>query len=111
MAGKSRQAAIIEKRQFWQRHIEDCRKSGMTQKEYCLQNDLKEHRLWYWKKRLMKKDPQPVSLVQLFPTESRPMKSNGSSIRLTIADRFRIDVERGFDPITLQQLIYALSRF
>lgn len=115
MAIKTRQAAISERRQFWQKHIENCQKSSITQREYCLQNNLKEHRMWYWKKRLKKVSPQPpVSLVQLqFPNEPRPRltENSSSTLRLIIGDRFRIDVERDFDPVALQQLIYALSRF
>jgi len=37
-----------EKRQFWEDHVQAWQHSGLTQAEYCWQNNLKNHRWWYW---------------------------------------------------------------
>ncbi len=42
----------VQKRRFWDGHLEQCRQSPLTQKAYCQQHDLKRHQFYYWKKRL-----------------------------------------------------------
>ena len=37
---------------FWRVHIERWRESGVTQAEYCRQNDLKPSRFYVWKSRV-----------------------------------------------------------
>lgn len=113
MASESRQAELTETRQFWQKHIENSQNSGLSQTQYCLQNNLKANRFWYWKKRLIKKDAQPLSLVQLqFPKEALSSQVNNSfsKLRLVVGNKFRIEVERDFDPVALQQLIQTVGR-
>ena len=39
-----------DKRKFWEDHIQAWHESGLTQAEYCRQNNLKNHRWWYWRK-------------------------------------------------------------
>jgi len=41
-----------DKRSTWQQHISDWSKSGLSQKRYCEQNDLKIANFSYWRKRL-----------------------------------------------------------
>jgi hypothetical protein len=49
----------------------------------------------------------PVSLVELKwePTLQTPPCPNPYPLRLILNEQFRIDVGRGFDPVTLQQLV------
>lgn len=101
----------IEKRKFWKEQIHSWQESGLTQKEYCRQHNLTQCQLSYWKRRFVKPD-QPVSLVQV------NMKANlhsgqrppTSSLRLVIGNQYRIELDRDFDPVTLQQLLFTLKQ-
>ncbi len=55
---------------FWKTHLEQCSESGMTQREYCRQNDLIAHRFTYWKIKFKNKN-LPVEFVQVSPEAVR----------------------------------------
>ena len=42
----------MTKVQYWQQHIIDWKKSGLTQATYCAQKDIKANTLHYWRKKL-----------------------------------------------------------
>ena len=42
----------ISKTRYWQEHVEQWQSSGLSQKAYCQQHDLKPHNLSYWKNKL-----------------------------------------------------------
>jgi hypothetical protein len=44
-----------QKSDFWQRHIDDWRQSKLSQKTYCLQQDLSFASFGYWRTRLNRK--------------------------------------------------------
>ena len=94
-------------RRFFQKHLEHWRQSQLSQKEYCLQNEIISHRFTYWEKRLA--DDQtgpifvPVPLVQNFS------ESATSRIDLIITSGFKIQVGPGFNPVTLKQLIHTIQ--
>ena len=103
--------AIAEKRRFWEQQIQQWRDSGLTQTEFCRVHNLKAHQLTYWKKRF-EPAQAPVSLVELKwePTFQIPTCPNPSPLRLILNEQFRIEVDRGFDPATLQQLVVSLRQ-
>ena len=109
MTNQSRAEQIAEKRQFWKQQIQQWKDSGLTQIEFCRLHNLKSHQLTYWKKRFAPAQA-PVSLVELKwePTIQTAPCPNPSPLRLIVNDQFRIDVDRGFDPVTLQQLVLSL---
>ena len=41
----------MERRQFWQSHLDAWALTGLSQAEYCRQNNLKTHRFTYWKRK------------------------------------------------------------
>ena len=103
----SQQEQRNAKRQFWKEHVHGWQESGLSQKEYCRQNNLRENQLTYWKKRFATAE-SPVSLVEL--NLSGPFSPNHSPLRLNLGNAFQIEVDRGFDPVTLKQLIYVLGQ-
>lgn len=109
MTDQSRAEQIAEKRQFWERQIQQWKDSGLTQTEFCRLHGLKSHQLTYWKKRFQP-EQAPVSLVELNwkPTFQTAPCPKTSPLRLIVNEQFRIDVDRGFDPATLQQLVLSL---
>ena len=111
MERKARQAELAEKRRYWEEQVQGWRGSGLSQKEYCRQNQLPENRLTYWKKRFNKAEA-PVSFVQVQvggKSRSKGHFSQGSGLRLIVGRKHEIEVDRGFDPHVLWQLIYALE--
>ena len=109
MTDRTRAEEIAEKRRFWQRQIQQWKDSGLTQTEFCHLHNLKPHQLTYWKKRFQPAQA-PISLVELkwesaFQTPTGP---SASPLRLVLNEQYRIDIDRGFDPLTLQQLVLSL---
>ena len=54
---------LKEKHQFWEDHVQAWEHSGLTQAEYCRQNNLKNHRWWYWRKRISHPPERDVTFV------------------------------------------------
>lgn len=111
MTDQSRAEQIAEKRRFWEQQIQQWKDSGLTQIEFCRLHNLKPHQLTYWKKRLHRTEA-PVSLVELQwgPTLQSSPGPNVSNLRLILNEHYRIDIDRGFDPFTLQQVVLALRQ-
>ncbi len=49
---------------FWKTHIDKWAETGLSQREYCRQNNLRPNRFTYWKVKLSKTD-LPMELVQI----------------------------------------------
>ena len=64
---------------FWQKHLESWRKSGLTQSEYCRRQNLRYTTFRKWKEKL----------CNYYPTDSWDTKSNSNSIKL-------VEVKRDF---------------
>jgi hypothetical protein len=63
-----------QKADFWQQHINTCKQSGLTQRDYCQQNNLSFASLGYWRKRLK---PKAANTSKLIPVAvSRPVLVN-----------------------------------
>jgi hypothetical protein len=111
MTTRSRSEERAEKRQFWEQHIWNWKASGLAQSAYCRRHNLRENQLTYWKRRF---EPavSPISLVelQLDPVLQSRISAKQAPLRLIVCDQYRIEVERGFDPIALQQLVLTLRR-
>jgi len=108
---RSRAEEQAEKRKFWNEHIEGWQESNLTQTEYCRQHDLIPHRFTYWKNRIVKPQEIPVSLVQVNMKANfngKPMYT--SPLRLVFSNQFHVEIDRGFDPVTLRQLVYTLKQ-
>lgn len=111
MTSQSRAEAIAEKRRFWEQQIQHWKDSGLTQIEFCRRHNLKAHQLTYWKKRFHRKQ-EPVSLIELQwgSALQSGICPRSTALRLILNDQFRIDIDRGFDPVTLQQLVLSLRQ-
>ena len=60
-----------ELQKYWTDGLQKWEKSGLSQSEYCRQNNLKLHQLTYWKKMLLNNlsPEQPFRLVELNKTQ------------------------------------------
>lgn len=105
----SREAELAEKRRFWKQHIDDWRAGGQTQVSYCRNHNLCRHRFQYWKKRFHTPEQTPT-FIELPFRNHLPAGHPAGSLCLMVGRRFRIAVDRGFDPTALKQLIGVLEQ-
>jgi hypothetical protein len=94
-----------EKRQFWEDHVQAWQHSGLTQAEYCRQNNLKNHRWWYWRKRI---SHPPETDVTFVPLNFSSSKLSRIGISVVTPNGYRIECDTGFDVSKLRQLILAV---
>ena len=111
MTTRSRSAERAGNRQLWEQHIRSWKESGLAQSEYCRRHNLKEHQFTYWKRKFPVA-AGPISLVELELGTALQSRSSAEQapLRLIVCDQYRIEVERGFDPVALQQLVLALRQ-
>ena len=107
MNSKQNSLTSKSKRTFWQQHIENQISSGLTQAKYCLESGLNKNTFTCWKSKLKQLDSPALFL----PVSVQPETdlSSPSGISCLIADRFRIQLDVGFDPDTLLKLINTLE--
>jgi hypothetical protein len=108
---KNRAIESEEKRVYWEEMLSRWERSGLSQVEFCLQNELNRHRFHYWKRRI-RKSVQTVPFVELggLPNLSGGYGPQGAILGLIFEERFRIEIPDGFNPVTLEQLIHTLCR-
>jgi len=115
MANEERTAELEALRRYWKEQIENWQKSGLSQSEFCRRYNLKFHRFVYWRKRFIRRaapicSPGIVEVPFVIGTGGlvpEPLKP----VRLAVgARKYRIEVERDFDPIALRQLIDVLDQ-
>ena len=106
-----RQQELAKKRRFWKDHIETWKSGGLKQSEYCRRHQLKLHCFVYWKKKFRPVAEPGVSFVQVYPPQifKSPTSYRLSPLRLLVG-KYKIEVESGFDPATLKQLVVALGQ-
>lgn len=101
-----------EREQFWRSHLEAWTSSGLSQAEYCRQNDLNIARFGYWKRRFSK-EHMPVEFVQVptGPVKSTCLFQNigTPSLRITIGSEFAIEVLDDFSAETLEKVLLTLK--
>ena len=93
---------------YWRGVIAKHLASGLSAAAFCREQDLNIHQFRWWQRRLKKEHSQSsgVGFLQLVPFS----KSQHSGIRIQIKNDVFIEVERGFDPLTLRDVIEAICR-
>lgn len=95
-----------EKRKFWEDHIQAWHQSGLSQVEYCRENNLKNHQWWYWRKRISHSSDTDVTFVPLRFSSS---KISQSSVSVVTPNGYRIEIDDGYDITKLRQLVAAVQ--
>lgn len=99
-------------REEWRNRVKDWERSGLSQAEYCRQHKLKASQFLYWKKRIAGKLTPTASFVQI-PVHKTPILSSlhrNSPIRIKIENRYCVEVDKGFDPESLEYVLEVISR-
>jgi hypothetical protein len=96
----------IRKQQLWKGHIEECRRSGGTQAEYCRRHNLSAKSFTYWKRKFRQNSPVDFVPVQVRP-EAEGMADISSGLVLC-KDGYRIEIKEGFKPEVLGKVLQTL---
>lgn len=104
----TRQQLINEKRKFWKQHLTLWQDSGLSQAEYCRQNSLDKNQWGYWKKRFVRTESR-TEFVALHVKRSLTL-SGSPLLNLVVNDRYRIEINPGFDPNTLKMVLKTIQQ-
>ena len=94
-------------RQHWFDRIETWKQSGLTQKAFCEQQQLRLGSFQRWRGKYMRGERPEASSAVSFLTVN-VTAAPASSLALRIDDHLRIEIPAGFDPVTLKQVVQAL---
>lgn len=98
------------KRAIWVKHIEDWKASGISQADFCRQNNLKPSQFTYWKCSLAKKTSEKPTFVEV-PANVYPATqklSNTACLKLVFESGMTMEVNDGFNPDTLRSIVQTL---
>ena len=99
------------KKNYWSHHLDSWRTSGLSQVQYCQENQLNKHTFTYWKAKLEKKQLlSPLLPVSVKPDAKQDFPFLHSGIILSFNDRLSIQLENGFNRDTLSRLMDLLEQ-
>jgi hypothetical protein len=95
---------IKERRDYWRALVEKHAESGMSAAAFCKEQRIKLQQFHSWRRRF-RQDTSTGEFIRLVPTS----KTSGSGIRIHLNHGIAVEVDKGFDPVTLRETIDALS--
>jgi len=102
-----------EKRRIWAEHIEDWRKSGKSQAQYCREHSLSAKLFYYWKNKNNGSSSSNAG-VKLVPVEMNQIRYHSSvgveSSIVLVVGRYKVEIGESFDSGTLSRLVNILER-
>jgi isopentenyl phosphate kinase len=101
--GKKKMQA--DKLTFWKRKLQEYRKSGLSRRAFSEQSGVTKSTMDYWFARI-RKGQKEKGLVEVKPTS---VLIQNPSLQVVVADKYRIEVQRGFDPILFAEVVKALE--
>ena len=95
-----------ERRSHWRHIVEDQTSSGLEASVYCRKHNIKIPQFYRWRCKFhnMNHEEPAASFIQLIPNTSNPE----SGIRVRIFENVFIEIDKGFDPVTLRAAVEAL---
>lgn len=97
-----------EQRSRWHAIVEKQIQSGLSAAAFCREQHIKVSQFYRWQRKFRdNENPEPASggFLQLVPCK----KQDGSGVRIRLREGVCIEVEPGFDPLTLRRAVHALS--
>jgi len=89
---------------YWQRHVDQCQREGISQAAYCRQHDIVVHRFGYWHRKL-----SPGQSANWLPVEIKQTPKAIAAIDLVLGSDRIVRVTEGFDSTLLQQIIVTVE--
>lgn len=113
MLTETKETQTESKADFWQRHIENCSRSALSQAQYCKDHSLVLATFCYWKRRLKMTRQGKARFYPLTVQSAQEGKPNCSTAGLSLHfgnDKFRIDISEDFSAPTLKKLVTILEQ-
>jgi hypothetical protein len=98
-----------ERSAYWRSLISKQIDSGLTGAAFCREHQIDRDRFYHWRRRLKNAESGNSHLgafVELVPYE----KKSSAGVHIRLGNGLYIEVERGFDPVTLRSAIQAISQ-
>ncbi len=95
---------VKERRDHWRALVEKHAQSGLSGAAFCKEENLNTLQFYNWRRRI-RRESVTSGFVRLVPTAN----TSQTGIRINLDHRISIEVERGFDALTLREIIDALS--
>ncbi len=95
MANGNWQELNTKKQRFWQAHVRAWGKSGLSQNDYCRQNQLKNNQFGYWKKKLREQSGPAVSFIPVPVDKPLSAAAGDNKSGLTVILKNGIGVQFG----------------
>jgi len=94
------------RRVYWRRLVAKQAESGLKAAAFCREHKINLNLFYRWRRRFRNEQPKGVSagFVELVTCLTEP----DSGLRIRLGDTLSIEVERGFDPVTLRAVIKAI---
>ena len=100
-----------EKAKYWETVFEEQATSKKSIAAFCKERDIRPSQYYWWRRRLKNDNPQSNAtegFIELL-TASGNTSVSSSDISLICDNRFRLQLNPGFDPTTLKQILAVLS--
>lgn len=88
------------KREHWQGVIDAWEESGMSKAAFCRERQIPAWKFYYWYRQLVVAEPAAATAGFAEVTEV-----SGSGVRLHLGCGLQLEVEPGFDAVTLKQVL------
>ena len=92
-----------ERRNYWHTLVDKHAESDLSGAAFCKEQDINPQRFYSWRRRLHPDSPSP-GFIRLVPTT----RSSQSGIRIVLDHGMSVQLDKGFDPLTLREVIHAL---
>jgi len=104
--------AIVENKatsnkEQWLERIADQQRSGQSVRQYCKQQGIGEHALYYWRKRL-RDQQQPMRFALVERAAARQERATEACLELVLTSGERLRIGTGVDVVTLRTVLSAL---
>jgi Transposase len=93
-----------ERRSHWRCLVDKHAESGMSAVAFCRERGINPQQFYSWRRRFHGESPRP-GFIRLVPTT----RSSQSGIRIVLDHRISVELDKGFDPLTLREAVDALS--
>ena len=96
-----------DRQEYWANHVKSFHKSGLTQRDYCRQNNISYWSFNLWKRKIETSGctgfhQVPAEIIQVEPPSDK-------NIEITIHDHLRISIPHDFPERTLRRILKILG--
>jgi len=98
-----------ERSAYWQSLVGKQMESGLTAAAFCREHQINQDRFYHWRRRLQNEESGKGHLgafMELVPYE----KTSSAGVHIRLGNGLTIEVDRGFDSITLRAAIQAVCQ-